>query len=106
MFENIGRKLKILAQVICWVGIIVSVLSALLFFFAAGLLPASERVTAIVSGGIALVLGPLLSWIGSFQLYAYGELVEKTTVIEQRLKQIEKSQTEEPFAPQYEHTIW
>jgi hypothetical protein len=70
MFDNIGSKIKGLAQIVCWIGIIVSVI----FGFA--------LMDEVGFGGIvAIILGSLFSWVGSFCLYGFGELIEKTTEI-------------------------
>lgn len=56
MFDNIGRKIKILAQVLCWIGIIGSVITGIAFL-------TNERPGL---GVIIIFGGELLSWIGSF----------------------------------------
>lgn len=61
MFNNIGNKIKILAHVICWIGFAVSLIIGL-----------------YLNSFLSFVIGCLSSWIGSFCLYGYGELIEKT----------------------------
>ena len=34
-----------------------------------------------VMGCVVMIVGPLVSWIGSFFAYGFGELIENTTVI-------------------------
>lgn len=80
MFNNIGRKIKMLAEVLCWIGIILSVSIGILSLF-------GGIVYFLSFGFILLFLGPLLSWIGSFLLYGFGELVVKTTRIAEILEQ-------------------
>ena len=72
MFKNIAKKLKALAKVICWVGIVLSVLAGLLYIFASG------DITYAIAGVVAMLLGILLSWVGSFVLYGFGQIVENT----------------------------
>ena len=75
MFENIGSKIKILAKVICWIGISISILVAIVLL-------ASET----VGGGLlTLIFGCLASWVGSFFTYGFGELIEKVTAIEKNM---------------------
>ncbi len=78
MFNNIGRKIMGLAKVLCWVGIVLSVIMAIVCF-------ASDSVVTYngtwVAGGAAmgfvvLIAGVLGSWIGSWVLYALGQAVE------------------------------
>ena len=72
MFDNIGAKIKKLAEIITIGGIIVSV----------GIGTMNENFRGIV---IAL-LGSLVSWISSFLLYGFGELIEKVTAIEKNTR--------------------
>ena len=71
MFENIGGKIKILAKVICWIGIIASVISAIALWTA----DSSYSPTIALGFGV-LIGGCLASWIGSFFAYGFGELVD------------------------------
>lgn len=66
MFDNIGGKIKGLAKVICWVGIICSVITGAIMF-------ADED--AVLMGFLVIVLGSLSAWIGCFVLYGFGELI-------------------------------
>lgn len=71
MFDNIGKKIKEFAKLITVLGFIGS---AIAFFVFLGY---RETLTAF----IILIAGGLISWIGSFSLYAYGELVDNTKKI-------------------------
>lgn len=73
MFSNIGGKIKGLAVVICILGIAASVLGGI------ALISANSRYNPTATAGwIVLIAGSLGSWIGSFTLYGFGELIEKT----------------------------
>lgn len=72
MFTNIGEKIKTLAKVVCWFGIIASVISGI------AMIATSE--TLILAGVLTLVLGSLFSWISSFVLYGFGEVVENSDI--------------------------
>lgn len=76
VFHNIGKKMKGLAELVAVFGIILSV------FF--GLVVMGEISTWIGLG--ITVAGSLLSWISSFLLYGFGELVDKTSEIAHQLK--------------------
>lgn len=76
MFENIGGKIKTLAKVLCWVGIIVSIILAIIMFISAGDASYSEEGLYRGLGFGFLLVAPLLSWISSFLLYGFGELIE------------------------------
>ena len=68
MFENIGEKIKALAVISTIIGMLGSILGGFAvwveFKFIFGLLIA--------------VFGCLFSWIGSFTLYGFGELIDNT----------------------------
>ena len=81
MFENIGSKIKALAKVICWVGIILSLIIGII------MLASSGDVGSGV-GLIVIIVGCLGSWIGSFFTYGFGELIEKTTEIAENTKSL------------------
>jgi len=76
MFTNIGAKIKNLATVTCWIGIIASFIFGLLL-----IADAEDSGIAIAVGLLVMGLGTLFSWIGSFMTYGFGELIEKTTEI-------------------------
>ncbi len=73
MFQNIGRKIKMLARVLCGVGIVSSAVAGVVLLGVA--LDQEEPILAII-GGIVLGAGILFSWLGSFFLYGFGELID------------------------------
>lgn len=77
MFNNIGGKIKTLASLLAWLGIIAS--------FILGFVLLSIDDSMIPIGVIVIVVGSLISWIGSFLFYGFGELIEKVCIIEERL---------------------
>ena len=82
MFNNIGGKIKGLAKVICWLGIILSVIIGIVLIIGATNRNGYYRytdTTTIIYGIIVIVVGSLLSWIGSFVLYGFGELVDNSS---------------------------
>lgn len=86
MFRNIGRKIKSLAKVLCWIGIIVFTIVGILTIIIAVQDPyygynyifGYSTTAGVVFGILIIVLGSLLSWVGSFVLYGFGELVENS----------------------------
>ncbi len=73
MFDNIGGKIKTLAQVVCWIGIIASVIIGFVMM-------AQDDDTAF-AGVLIMVLGSLGSWIGSFMTYGFGQLIENSDIL-------------------------
>ncbi len=83
MFENIGKKIKNLASILCWVGIIAYMIIALIMI-AVG---ADEYENNLVIFGIILLfVGPLMAWISSFFMYGFGELIDKACDIERNTR--------------------
>lgn len=80
MFNNIGHKIKVLAMVLCLIGIICGIV--------AGIVLVVEGLPEI---GIPVLIGsPLLFWISSFVLYGFGQLVENSdTLVENTTKYVE-----------------
>lgn len=72
MWENIGRRLQGLAKVICWLGIIGSVITAIVLWS-----QNSRYQPTVLLGIIYLVIGCLVSWIGSWSMYGLGLVVEQ-----------------------------
>ena len=85
MFRNIGKKIKVLAKVLCWIGIVFSAIMGILIMVIGP--TALETAVpngsafgglAIVSGLLVIIFGALFSWIGSFVLYGYGQLIDNS----------------------------
>lgn len=76
MFINIGGKLKGLAYVTSILGMVVSVIVAIVLFC-----QNSRYNSTIGVGLVTLVGGCLCSWIGGFFTYGFGELIEQQTSI-------------------------
>ena len=83
MFENIGKKIKTLAKVLCWVGIVISIIYAIALFLIA--MDSYDEETFIIMGIVTLIVGPLTSWISSFFMYGFGELIDKASDIEKKI---------------------
>lgn len=73
MFDNVGSKIKALASFFCWGGIIASIIGGII------LIGLDEDL--IFAGIVVIVIGSLLSWISSFVLYGFGELVANSAII-------------------------
>ena len=73
MFKNIGGKVKMVARVICWVGIAASVIGGIA-------LMSIGHSANIAVGLVTIIVGSLLSWIGSLTTYAVGESAENSTI--------------------------
>ena len=83
MFDHIGGKIKNVAKAVCWSGIVLSIVFGLILLIA---LSTDSLAIGIAVAIPVTVLGAFLSWIGSFTLYGYGELIELTAKIERNTK--------------------
>ena len=83
MFNNIGKKIKITAKVFCWIGIIISVAGGVGMIVAgfSGMWTYAGSIVTILGGIGTALLGSLLSWVGSFFMVGFGELVENSAEI-------------------------
>lgn len=73
MFNNIGGKIKTLAQVVSGIGISASVI------FGCFLMATDEDTVFI--GILVLILGSIFSWISSFMTYGFGQLIENSDIL-------------------------
>lgn len=70
MFNNTGNKCKTVAKILCWIGIVSSIIVGLIYIFANN-----------IGFGIGyMVGGSFISWIGSLGLYGIGEAVENSAI--------------------------
>ena len=88
MFDNIGSKIKTLAKVVCWIGIIGSIIAGIAMI-------ATMGSVGVLSGLLTIVLGTLLSWVGSFVLYGFGEMVENSDIRTELVVKAEMGKKEE-----------
>ncbi len=80
MFDNVGAKIKTLASIVAWLGIIGSVIIGTLIMISA------EELAAM--GLIIAVIGSVSSWLGSILVYAFGELVDNSAILVDNSKTI------------------
>lgn len=87
MFRNIGKKLKTVAKVVCWIGIIASVVMGVILIIAGSngsntidyygnIAISTQGTNNVVAGIIVIVVGSLSSWVGSLLIYGFGQLIE------------------------------
>jgi hypothetical protein len=68
-FNNIGKKIKTMAKIIFYL------LSVLFLFYGILLIIKTDN---DILGLLWLILGPIISWISSFVLYGFGQLVDNS----------------------------
>ncbi len=84
MFENIGNKIKKLSAGICYLGIGVSCIIGIILWSSGG-----DELSFLL-GVITALIGSLLSWLSSFMLYGYGELIDSTQKLQKTLDVIDR----------------
>ena len=83
MFNNIGKKIKTLAAILCILGMVGSLVGSVLIW------TQSDGYEELILLGFAvLLIGCLLSWLCSFFAYGFGQLIEKTEENNYHLNQI------------------
>lgn len=89
MFDNIGKKIMMLAKVTAFLGIAACVIGAIVLWTQASELSSyyeSGAKTALNSAAWGLFIGGSFgSWVGSFAMYAFGQLVDDTADIKRHL---------------------
>lgn len=83
MYKNIGKKIKGLAIFSFIVGALASIVLGISLIVLSDDSFVVDEEILIVAGIAVIVLGVLISWIASFVLYGYGELIQKTASIEE-----------------------
>lgn len=81
MYNNIGTKIKWLAKIIAWSGIIVSTIIGLMIFF----IFKEQMENFAFIGFIIIIAGSLIFWISGFFVYGFGELIDQTQQITEKL---------------------
>ena len=84
MFENAAAKLKTAARVVCWLGIIGSVIRGIIMIVLASK-SHTDGSAATFLGLLTIVIGPLASWLLSLVLYVFAEMAEHTAKIDGKM---------------------
>lgn len=80
MFDEIGKKIKGLAVGIFAIGIFTAIITCITSIIIFG-----GDAKGILIGIVGAMLIVLFSWISTWRLYGYGEIVDKISSIEQKL---------------------
>ena len=97
MFNNIGHKIQKLAKAFWWIGIVFWTIKGIDLIGSLSMTHqlTGSYVTASAAGVlvsiVTIIVGVLLSWIGSFLLYGFGQLVEDTHAIRENTEAEEES---------------
>ena len=86
MYDNIGEKIKGLAKGFAIVGAVVSGIIGSNIFF-------GDDDKAFI-GVLVVFLGPIASWISSWMIYGFGELLETANEISYELRESKNNRTQ------------
>ena len=91
MFKDLGRKIQLCAYIITLLGIIASIVYGI-YIWILGVRVGKGLI--ILFGILIIIIGSLVSWLGSFLLYGFGIIVqshedklEDSQVVEKNLEQ-------------------
>jgi hypothetical protein len=90
MYTNVNGKIKVLAKVIAWLGIIGSVIAGIAIIATGASLGSYYGMgggSTVIPGLLTIVIGAVCSWAGSLVLYAFGELCENAEALRRKLEQ-------------------
>ena len=82
MFRNVGKEIKVWAQIAYVIGIIVSVAAGVVRILSA---IDADNFDLALGGFLIIVCGCIAARLSVIVLYAFGELVETTSMINQKM---------------------
>ncbi len=82
MYNNIGKKIKFIAQLIGAIGILAAILIGITLY--------SNTKNGIFI--LVIIGGSLVAWISTWLLYGFGEIIDKLCAIEQNTRDIKRQQ--------------
>ena len=91
MFNDIGKKIKSLARILCVLGITASVLlgaAAIVGMNSFNIPNITASLSNTAYGILIAFVGSIFSWVSNFVLYGFGELVDKTAENEKKTADI------------------
>ncbi len=88
MFNNIGKKNKLIAQIIFPLDVLFSIIFAIICFANIGL-----DAIFILYGFLSLIFGPIVAWIFAIIVYSFGTIVDNVQAIKDAQS---KETTEDP----------
>ena len=86
MYKNIGVKIKGLAYALCIIGAVVSIIMGVAYVLQGVLQSQDNAHLLIIIGVWTIIIGPLLSWLATWFIYGFGELIDKTSKIADGIK--------------------
>ena len=95
MFGEIDKNIKDLSQILSWLGVIESIILAIVMFVKAGDSYYAEGLFTSL-GFVFLIVGPIISIINGMLVYGFGELIEKAISIDTKLENSNENRVYNP----------
>lgn len=88
MFYQIGKKIQIVAKVITYAGVALSIIAGLILFGFACNDPDKLKGLFFLAP-VAVVVGSLAAWLSAIRLYGFGKLIEDTEAIRNKIDPVD-----------------
>lgn len=89
MYDNVGGKIKGIAQLVTWLGIIASVIGFMI-------LVGNEDTIGLAFA--VLIVGCIGAWLSSLVLYGFGQLIENSDIIVSKINSESAKPIDEPIS--------
>lgn len=91
MYENIGSKIKSVGAVLCWLGIIISIIGGVIIIVSGNNASLPQGFTGGVTlyGILIIVLGSISSFIYGWLMVGFGDLIETSAITAGKLNKIQ-----------------
>ena len=102
LWNNVGLKIKVLAKILAIIGMVIYAVIGIALIIAGIASKDGQRfelaiagaqfeigmnsTSMIIAGAVIIVVGFLLCWIGSWMVYAYGDIADKLNSIEKNTR--------------------
>ncbi|MBO5500898.1 MAG: hypothetical protein J6K73_16780 [Clostridia bacterium] len=93
MYNNVGSKIKRMAVIFAIIGIVVSILTGVGLMLSFGEISRyySDTPSVLLISLLIMVGGSLLSWIGGFFTYGFGEIIDSLNNMEIDMQTMRRS---------------
>ncbi len=84
MFDHVGKKIKGIATVVTWIGIVISFIIGCILIYEGA--QDSDNGILILIGILVMAIGSFIAWLSTILLYGFGELIDNSEKILLRLE--------------------
>lgn len=84
MFVNIGTRIKLIAKIICGIGMLASLI-AMVSYWVVPHYPSPGGLVVFLLGLLTGMAGCVVSWVVGYFAYGFGQLIEDMAFVRQRM---------------------